>query len=297
MGMYNKIFTKILDSSIWLEPDATRLVWLTLIAAMDEDGFCQFASVANLAHRARVTLEGAGEAVKVLEGPDDNSSDPDNEGRRIERIPGGWIVLNAKKYRELVTRTVIKEQTRARVARHRAKRTGNAEKRECNVAVTQSDTDTKAETSSKEDGKEDEKEESKDIVELFRVEWNKLPTPFQRIRAMTESRKKTLRTRMKDAQWKEEWRKALWLLPERPFCRGENDRGWIADPEFFLRPDTVNNLIEGKYSGGKTSAQKEPELPDRTEELGPCNTDEVFAALKARMNAPKISPLQSFKLQ
>jgi hypothetical protein len=130
--MYNKIFTKILDSSIWLEPDGTRLIWLTLIAAMDEEGVCRFASVANLAHRARVSLEVAKEAVIALEGPDENSSDPDNEGRRIERIPGGWIVLNAQKYRELVTRTVIKEQTRARVAKHRAKRT-------CNADVTQSE--------------------------------------------------------------------------------------------------------------------------------------------------------------
>ena len=54
--MYNKLFTKILDSSIWLEPSGTRIIWLTMIAAMDENGFVQFASVANLAHRARIEL-------------------------------------------------------------------------------------------------------------------------------------------------------------------------------------------------------------------------------------------------
>ena len=43
--MYNKLFTKILDSSIWLESDGTRIVWMTLLAAMDQDGFAQFASV------------------------------------------------------------------------------------------------------------------------------------------------------------------------------------------------------------------------------------------------------------
>jgi hypothetical protein len=125
--MYNKIFTKILDSSIWLEPTPTRIVWVTLIAAMDEDGFVQSACVANLAHKARVTLKEATEAVKILEGPDENSSDKDNDGRRIEKVPGGWMVLNASKYRELVTRAVSKEQTRIRVARHRAKKHGNAD--------------------------------------------------------------------------------------------------------------------------------------------------------------------------
>src|SRR5271156_6601045 len=100
--MYNKIFTKILDSSIWLEPDATRIVWITMIAAMDETGFCQFASAGNVAQRAVVSREAAEEAINSLESPDKNSFDPDNEGRRIEKVPGGWIVLNAEKYRAIV---------------------------------------------------------------------------------------------------------------------------------------------------------------------------------------------------
>jgi len=138
--IYNKIFTKILDSSIWLEPTPTRIIWLTMLAAMDEDGFVQFASVANLAHRAILPLEEAATAVTVLESPDLNSSDPDNEGRRIEKVPGGWIVLNASKYREMVTRVVIKEQTRKRVAAHREKSKCNATVTLSNESVTPSDT-------------------------------------------------------------------------------------------------------------------------------------------------------------
>jgi hypothetical protein len=145
--MYNKLFTKILDSSIWLAPDPHRLVWITLIAAMDEEGNAMFASAGNLAARARVTREQAETAVASFEGPDPDSGDPENEGRRIERFPGGWHVLNAAKYRALVTRAVIQEQTRARVAKHRAKMagvlTGNApvthEKRIGNASVTPSE--------------------------------------------------------------------------------------------------------------------------------------------------------------
>ncbi len=141
--VYNKIFTKILDSSIWLEPNDTRIVWLTCIAAMDEDGFVQFASVANLARRANVELDAAQKAVERLEGPDPESSDPDNEGRRLERVQGGWIVLNAEKYRSLVTRVVIREQTRERVKRFRASKAvksngRNAKKRNSNAPVTPS---------------------------------------------------------------------------------------------------------------------------------------------------------------
>ena len=97
--VYNKIFTKILDSSIWLETNPTRIVWMTLIASMDESGFCQYSAMGNLAGRARVTLEEAAEAIRVLEAPDKESGDPAHEGRRLERVPGGWMVLNAEKYR------------------------------------------------------------------------------------------------------------------------------------------------------------------------------------------------------
>ena len=139
--MYNKLFTKILDSSIWLESIPTRIVWLTFIAVMDEAGYVQFASVANVAHRARVTLPEAEEAIHILENPDPNSSNPDHEGRRIERVPGGWMVLNAAVHREMVTRAVIKEQTRERVRRHREKNGSNADVTQGNEKLTPSDTE------------------------------------------------------------------------------------------------------------------------------------------------------------
>ncbi len=144
--MYNKLFSKIVRSSIWLEPDGTRIVWFMFIALMDEDGFVQFASVANIAHTARIELVSAEEAIKILEGPDANSADPDNEGRRIEKVPGGWMVLNSSKYRDLVTRDMIRQQTRERVKRHRQKHSPvtqcNAQLRKRNAKLTPSDTDT-----------------------------------------------------------------------------------------------------------------------------------------------------------
>ncbi len=93
---------------------------------MDEMGFCAFASAANVARRAIVTLEEAEAALTTLAAPDPDSSDPENDGRRVERVPGGWVVLNAIKYRDLVTRAIIQEQTRERVRKYRAKQNGNA---------------------------------------------------------------------------------------------------------------------------------------------------------------------------
>jgi len=133
--MYNKLFSKIVDSSIWLEPTATRLIWVMFIAVMDEDGFVAITSVANVAYKARVTEAEATEAIQILESPDPNSVPDEHEGRRIERVPGGWIVLNSQKYRNMVTRAMIREQTRIRVARKRAKDKGVTQ---CNEPVTHS---------------------------------------------------------------------------------------------------------------------------------------------------------------
>jgi hypothetical protein len=147
--MYNKLFSKIVDSSIWLAPDPVRLVWITFLAIMDEDGMVQLPTVANVSHRARVDLAAAEEAVKVLESPEPSTATDDDDGRRIEKVPGGWLVLNAKKYRDMATREIARESNRLRVARHRAKKAGNADvtagngdATEASRPVMQSETDT-----------------------------------------------------------------------------------------------------------------------------------------------------------
>lgn len=117
--MYNKLFTKILDSTIWLAPDTQRLVWITLIAAMDEDSIARFAAPENLAIRARVSVKACKAALKAFESPDPHGLHQENEGRRIERIPDGWLVLNGQKYREIVTKIVERERTKERVRKWR----------------------------------------------------------------------------------------------------------------------------------------------------------------------------------
>jgi uncharacterized phage protein (TIGR02220 family) len=119
--MYNKLFTKILDSTVWLEPDATRLVWITMLAAMDEDGFVALSSVGNVAARARVSLEDAQKAVAALEADDRHDPGQEHGGRRIERVPYGWMVVNASKYRDIVARETARASNRERVRMHRAR--------------------------------------------------------------------------------------------------------------------------------------------------------------------------------
>lgn len=100
----NPLSRSILTSSIWVEDYPTRLVWITLLAAMDRDGFVQAATTRNVAALAGVTPAEAEAAMARFEAPDPASSNPAHEGRRVAREAGGWRVLNAAHYRRSQTR-------------------------------------------------------------------------------------------------------------------------------------------------------------------------------------------------
>jgi hypothetical protein len=95
---FTLLWSKILDSSIWMEDKDTRIVWITMLAMKDQDGIVRAARV-SLAHRARVSESECEKALKVLSAPDPQSMTKDNEGRRIKEVPGGWIILNHELYR------------------------------------------------------------------------------------------------------------------------------------------------------------------------------------------------------
>jgi len=116
--VYVKIFEDILDSSIWDESLATRIVWITLLIMADEEGVVR-AATSGIRRRAGVSEKEVAEAVKVLSEPDLDSKDKDYGGRRIERVDGGYLVLNYRKYREIRTKKQQKDAERQR--RHRAK--------------------------------------------------------------------------------------------------------------------------------------------------------------------------------
>lgn len=92
------LWSKILDSSIWMESKETRLVWITMLAMKNSAGLVRSVPIA-LAHRARVTVEECQEALLVLLSPDPNSSNKVEQGRRIREVPGGWLIINHEEYR------------------------------------------------------------------------------------------------------------------------------------------------------------------------------------------------------
>lgn len=93
--------------------------------------------------------------------PDAYSRTPDNEGRRIEPIDGGWRLLNHEKYRALRDEETVKESKRRYINERRAKERASVENvdqsRSPSNSVDQSrdnaEADTEAEAVSKEEKK------------------------------------------------------------------------------------------------------------------------------------------------
>lgn len=97
----------------------------------------------------------------------------------------------------------------------------------------------------KDKDKDKDKDNDKDSLESQVLErWNTLMGCRM---MMTDSRKASLNARSQSAFWVENWEVAIERVAKSDFCKGKNDRGWKADLDFFLKPDSVVKILEGKY--------------------------------------------------
>ena len=99
MSGFTKLVPEITESSIWNEPSDIRIVWITLLAKKDVDGYVR-GDARTIARLANVSVEACETALTLFQQPDASSHTPANEGKRIAPAPGGWVVLNHDKYRE-----------------------------------------------------------------------------------------------------------------------------------------------------------------------------------------------------
>jgi len=98
--MYHAPLDKLLQSSVWAQPYATRIVWVMLLGQMDDSGFVPMKTIAMVADSAHVSRADAQAAVAWLQSPDPDNRTQTHEGRRIEPCTGGWRVLNAQAWRQ-----------------------------------------------------------------------------------------------------------------------------------------------------------------------------------------------------
>jgi hypothetical protein len=157
---YTKLFSSIVTSTIWTEDAKICKVWVTMLAIANKHGEVH-ASIPGLAQIAGLGLHDTEHAINKFLSPDKYSRTPDDEGRRIEMIEGGWLLLNHAKYRAMASKDEEKIASAKRQAAFKERKRRNKQVTESNGEVTHSndtvtqnrdiaeadtDTDTKADT-------------------------------------------------------------------------------------------------------------------------------------------------------
>jgi hypothetical protein len=169
-----KLDCGILDSSLWAEDSDTCKVFLTMLAMCEPEGLCR-ATAPGISHRARLSLSVVKKALAVLESPDSESRSEEEDGRRIERVDGGYHIVNYLKYRAKSSLEERREQVREAVARHRAKVGNHGVINGNQVKAKDSTLISSSSESSGEKGCGEKGEEAKRIEDEFETWWKSYP--------------------------------------------------------------------------------------------------------------------------
>lgn len=121
MAGYTKLFNSILASTIWNEDNDTRIVWITLLAMAGKNGIAE-GSVPGIAVFARLPVDATRKALEKLAAPDPDSRSQEHDGRRIEAVDGGWLIINHAKYRAKMSTDERREYLRVKQAEYRKAR-------------------------------------------------------------------------------------------------------------------------------------------------------------------------------
>ena len=118
-GGYTKLLSRILTSTVWLEPHTTVRTWIGFLALCDRSGIVR-GSPAGLATIFRVTRLEFDAAIQALTSPDVDSTTKIDEGRRLEIIDGGYRLINFLRIRDEVDAEARREYKRAWMANKRS---------------------------------------------------------------------------------------------------------------------------------------------------------------------------------
>jgi hypothetical protein len=167
---FSKLDSGITKSSLWSEPLHVRVVFVSFLAEKDENGFVS-AAYSSMQRICNVNKEQFDEAIRILESPDPESRTEDFEGRRLQKIEGGWIVLNHEKYR--LNEEVKKEKHREYMRKWRDKKgsVNNCEFTKDHVSVTSVSVSVSESEKKKEDCKGKEKDKPQRNIIPPQLEW------------------------------------------------------------------------------------------------------------------------------
>ena len=241
---------------------ATRVLWITILAMSDENGFIS-SSRSGLLRASNIPPEDFKNALTSLESPDPESRTPDNDGIRIKKIDGGWIILNFLKYR--ARSEIIREQNRERVRKFREKNKNEKPVTQCNVTETLPSASVSVSDSlSVSDNKNtstDTVDSDKEQFDLFRKNYpgtkRGLETEYANFKKKHKDYKKViplLSQSLSDQKgWRVEMRDAEMFVPEWKMLQTWiNQRCWeMEKPEIINKNKSGTDILREREARGE----------------------------------------------
>jgi hypothetical protein len=112
MNTWTPLWSGVVESSLWSEEDNVVKIFLTMLALKDSDHICRFNAFA-IGKKANKTEKETLDAIKVLSSPDLKRIEKQPyDGRRIEKVEDGWLILNGEFYRKKVSEEMRKARLR-----------------------------------------------------------------------------------------------------------------------------------------------------------------------------------------
>jgi hypothetical protein len=119
MNTWAPLFSKIVDSSLWVEPDYVVKVFLTMLAKKDADHVVR-GTAFMIGKWANKLEKEVLDALKILSSPDTRRLEPQPfEGRRIQKVDDGWLILNGQFYQDLMKQVNRREYQRQKQKEYR----------------------------------------------------------------------------------------------------------------------------------------------------------------------------------
>ena len=130
-----------------------------------------------------------------------------------------------------------------------------------------------------------------EIMDLF----NKICVSFPRILGIDGERKRAVAARWRTYKSLDPFRELFGIAEDTPFLKGNNNRNWVANFDWMMKPTNFVKILEHRYDGGQQTQQQAPQSEyDRFMSglMKYCDEEENSNANSASQEIPKTTEEQ-----
>lgn len=103
-----------------------------------------------------------------------------------------------------------------------------------------------------EEGESTETQRANALPPLAQI-WNEHSGTLAKVTGVSTERRRKAEARWREKPEEDYWAQVVQKLTQSAFCTGDNQRGWRANFDFLIKPDTHLRVLEGQYDQNRVS--------------------------------------------